>query len=236
MGGSDQIGNITTGYQLIGRLADKKAFGLTTPLLTDEMGSKYGKSTGSAVWLNRDKMSPFQFYQYFVRIHDDEVHKFLKLFTFLPDEEIEQIMHKFLKKTSGRYAQERLAESVTLLVHGEDGLGMAKKATAALFANDLPSIARMTAEEMREVFDQHALISSLYLDPGQTTVLDLAIRAKCFPNESEAGRVIRAGGFYINNNQVLSPDKLINEDEDILPNGLSLVRVGKRRYYLVKWR
>ena len=230
------MGNITTGYQLIGRLVDKQVYGLTTPLLTDEMGSKYGKSGGSAVWLNRNKMSPFQFYQYFVRIHDNEVHKFLKLFTFLPDEEIEQIMHKFLTKTSGRYAQERLAESVTLLVHGEEGLQMAKKTTAALYANDLPSIASMTEDEMREVFGQSALICSLYLDPETTTVLDLAIRAKCFSSESEAGHAIRAGGFYINYKQVLSPDKLINEDEHILPNGLSLVRVGKKRYYLVKWR
>lgn len=236
VGGTDQLGNITTGYQLIGRLVDKKVYGLTTPILADEKGNKYGKSSGSAVWLNRNKMSPFQFYQSFLRVHDNDVNRFLKLFTFLPDGEIEQIMHKFLKKTSGRYAQERLAESVTLLVHGDEGLEMAKKTTAALYANDLQSIARMTVDEMRELFAESALMCNLYLDPGETTVLDLAIRAKCFPNESEAGHAIRAGGFSINYKQVLYPDKLINEEEHILPNGLSLLKVGKKRYYLVKWR
>lgn len=229
------MGNITTGYQLISRLREKQVFGLSTPLLTDEMGSKYGKSSGSAVWINGNKMSPFDLYQFFVRIHDNEVHKFLKLFTFLPEEEIEQIMHKFLTKTSGRYAQQRLAESVTLLVHGEDGLQMAEKTTAALYSNDLQSIACMTADELRQVFGESALVSSLYLEPGTTTVLDLAIRGKCFADESQAGSVIRAGGFSINNKQVLTPDKLINEQEHVLPNGMTLLRVGKRRYYLIKW-
>ena len=236
MGGSDQLGNMTTGYQLIKRLRGKQVLGLATPLLTDEMGSKYGKSSGSAVWLNRTKMSPFDLYQYFMRIHDNEVHKFLKLFTFASEEEIEQIMHKFLTKTSGRYAQERLAESVTLLVHGDDGLRMARKATAALYDNDLASIARMTPEEVNDVFGKSSLLSTLYLEAGETTVLDLALRANCFPNESVAGSAIRAGGFHINDRQVRAPDKLISEEEDMLPNGLTLVRVGKRRYYLIKWR
>jgi tyrosyl-tRNA synthetase len=236
VGGSDQLGNITTGYQLITKLTQKEAFGLVTPLLTDEMGSKYGKSTGSKVWLSRNKMSAFDFYQYFVRIHDTEVLKFLKLFTFIPDDEIEKIMSKFLKRTDSRYAQERLAEAVTLLVHGESGLESAKKTTSALYNNDLEAISKMTVEEMQEVFGSAALVTHLYLEPGETTVLDVAIKAKCFDTASQASNVIQAGGFFINYKKVTSPSKLINEEADILANDTSLLRVGKRRYFIIKWR
>ena len=236
VGGSDQLGNITTGYQLIRKLTQKEAFGLVTSLLTDELGSKYGKSTGSKVWLSRNKMSAFDFYQYFVRIHDTEVLKFLKLFTFIPEAEIEKIMAKFLKKTDSRYAQERLAEAVTLLVHGESGLESAKKTTAALFDNDLQAISRMTVEEMQEVFASSALVCHLYLEPGETTVLDVAMKAKCFDNEKYASNIIQAGGFFINYKKITSPSKLINEEDDILANDTSLIRVGKRRYYIIKWR
>ena len=237
VGGSDQTGNITTGYQLITKLLpEKQAFGLMTPLLTDEMGSKYGKSTGSRVWLSRNKMSPFDFYQYFVRVHDMEILKFLKLFTFFSDAEIETIMGKFLKKTDSRYAQERLAEAVTLLVHGEEGLSSAKKTTDALYNNDLEAVSKMTVEEMQEVFGSSTLVTHLYLNPEETTVLDASMQAKCFPNPTYASGVIRAGGFFINNKRVTDPLKLINEEEDILPNDTSLIRVGKRRYYIIKWR
>jgi len=214
----------------------KEAFGIVTPLLTDEMGSKYGKSTGSRVWLSRNKMSAFDFYQYFVRIHDTEVLKFLKLFTFFDDSEVERIMTKFLKKTDSRYAQERLAETVTLLVHGEQGLETAKKTTAALYDNDIESISKMSFEEMKEVFGTHALISELYLDPGVTTILDTIMKANVFNSSSQASNVIEAGGLFLNNKKVTSPGKLINETEDILANNTSLIRVGKRRYYIIKWR
>lgn len=231
----DQTGNITTGYQLIDKVQKKHVCGLITPLLTDEKGAKYGKSEGKAVWVNPKRTSPFSFYQSFVRIPDTEVHRFLRLFTFLPENEIEQIMHKFLSKTSGRYAQERLAEIVTLLVHGEEGLKTAKRTTAALFANDVTSIGEMTPEELQDVFGKSALMCSLYFDPKETTVLDLAIKAKCFPNESEAGSAIHAGGFFINSQAVTDPHRLISESQDMLPNGTTLARVGKKRYYIIKW-
>ena len=232
----DQTGNITTGYQLIDKVLKKHVFGLITPLLTDEKGAKYGKSVGKAVWVNPKRTSPFSFYQSFIRIPDTEVHRFLRLFTFLPENEIEQIMQKFLSKTGSRYAQERLAEIVTLLVDGEEGLEMAKRTTAALYSNDVTSIGEMTPEELHDVFGKSALMSSLYFDPKETTVLDLAIKAKCFPNESEAGNAIRAGAFFINSRVVTDPHRLINESQDMLPNGTSLVRVGKKRYYIIKWR
>jgi tyrosyl-tRNA synthetase len=234
VGGSDQLGNIVTGYELIRKGSKKAIFGLLTPLVTNEVGDKYGKSTGLPIWLNRDKLSAFDFYQFFFRLPDSEVGKFLNLFTLFSDDETEQIMQKFLKNTTSQYAQKILAETMTLLVHGEDGLNLAKKTTTALYEQDTESIGKLSHEEMQEVFGKSALSTIVFLDPGETTVLDLALKANCFPNERDAIRIISAGGFYINYKQVTSPSQEI-KDEHILANNTSLLRVGKRRFYIVKW-
>lgn len=118
MGGSDQMGNLMSGHELISRAEKKDVFGLTLPIVTNEEGDKFGKSAGNAVWLDENKTSSFSLYQFFVRMPDSEVEKLLKLFTFIPTKEIEFLMDEHRKEPEKRKAQTMLAEDVTLLVHG----------------------------------------------------------------------------------------------------------------------
>lgn len=118
LGGSDQMGNLMSGHELISRAEKKDVFGLTLPLVTDEEGDKFGKSAGNAVWLDSNKTSAFSLYQFFVRRLDSEVEKLLKLYTFLPLEEIDFLMNEHRKQPENRKAQNILAEDITLLVHG----------------------------------------------------------------------------------------------------------------------
>lgn len=118
LGGSDQTGNLMTGHELISRVENKPVYGLTLPIITNEEGDKFGKSAGNAVWLDSEKTSAFAFYQFFIRTPDSEVGKLLKLFTFLPMNEIEDIVQKHKRVPELREAQQKLAEEVTLLIHG----------------------------------------------------------------------------------------------------------------------
>lgn len=118
LGGSDQMGNLVTGHELISRVVDKSVYGLTLPIITNEEGDKFGKTAGNAVWLNGNKTSPFSFYQFFVRVPDSEVENLLKLFTFLPLKQINEIMTAHRQMPELREAQRTLAKEVTLLVHG----------------------------------------------------------------------------------------------------------------------
>lgn len=250
LGGADQLGNITTGYQLLQKFDNTKpAIGILTPLITSDSGAKFGKTEGAAVWLNRSKFSPFDFYQFFMRIHDTKIHEMLKLLSFFPDDEIEIMMQRFLKKTSSRLAQEKLAEQMTLLVHGEDGLSLAKRTSTVLYKENLDAISSLSYDEMKEVFGPSAQLISLYyedpedVDEDETrvksdgmSILQLAMKSKCFENISDAARIISAGGFYINYKQVRDPSEKVSASDHILPNDISLIRVGKKRYVIVKWR
>ena len=152
IGGSDQLGNITTGYELVTRMdRDAEAFGITLPLIKSETGEKLGKSAGAPVWLSPEKTSYFDFFQYFVRVPDSDVERLLKLFTFMPLGDIEALMAKHRKAPEKRLAQEKLAEKVTLLVHGEEGLDVALKATSVLYKNNLETLADLSLDEYREV-------------------------------------------------------------------------------------
>ncbi|XP_050727690.1 tyrosine--tRNA ligase, mitochondrial-like isoform X1 [Eriocheir sinensis] len=233
IGGSDQMGNLHTGYQLINKVRDVTVTGLTTPIITDESGDKFGKSRGKPIWLDRSKTSPFDFYQFFVRMKDSEVEKYLKLLTFLPLEQIETIMEKHKRKPEDRHAQVKLAEKVTLLVHGKTGLESAKRTTSVLYGNQPEVLAEMTKDDIEEVF-RSASSSKLLLEPG-TSILDMALKAGCFLDERDGRRIIEAGGFYVNLSRVTKPDLIIIPEAHILPNGLSLVRVGKKNYHVIQW-
>lgn len=254
LGGSDQVGNITSGYFLINKLREelhqphdksKKEylFGLLCPLLTDDLGRKFGKSSGSPVWLSPVKMTPFEFYQYFIRVEDNQVGKLLKFFTFIDDQQIDHIMNRFLEKPASRYAQERLATEVTLLVHGSDGLESAQRVTKALYKFDVGALGSLSIDEVKSVFSED-LLTTLPL-PGLTgeegdqveySLVDLAMKVSAFPNLSTAGRIIRAGGFHVNGEKITDPTVLFDVEKHILPNDLTLLRVGKKRYFIVRWK
>ncbi|XP_068244826.1 tyrosine--tRNA ligase, mitochondrial [Palaemon carinicauda] len=233
IGGSDQMGNLVSGHDLISRARKKQVTGLTVPLITNESGNKFGKTAGNAVWLDSNKTSAFDFYQFFIRTADADVEKYLKLLTFNHLSDIENIMKQHWIDPEKRLAQKKLAENVTLLVHGKSGLDLARFATDALYGGNPEGLIKMTAEEIKAVF-KSAASASLILHPG-TSVLKMAMDAGCFIDERDARRIIKAGGFYINLARVNNPDLVLIPTAHILPNNISLLRVGKKNYYLVKW-
>ncbi|XP_026725109.1 tyrosine--tRNA ligase, mitochondrial [Trichoplusia ni] len=234
IGGSDQMGNISAGHELISRTSKKSVYGLTLPLVTTEEGDKFGKSAGNAIWLDPKKTSPYSLYQFFIRTKDSEVEKLLKLFTFYSLGEIKDIMFKHKEHPDQRYPQTCLAEHLTTLVHGKEGVEKALKATEAIYSKDVKSLIALSSTELEQVFE-NATITTLLLSPG-ITVLELGMKAKCFPTENDAIRIIQAGGFYINHQKVKKIDEVITQSAHILPNLLSLLRVGKRNHYIVKWQ
>jgi len=233
LGGSDQMGNIVSGKDLISRCLDKDVYGITIPLVVSESGDKFGKSAGTPVWINQQKTSPFQVYQYMMRQNDVDVVRMLKLFTFLPLPEIEAIVNKHDKKPHLRYGQERLAEQVTLLLHGEEGLNLAHKTTDILYKNNISAAANMTINEIRAIFQQADYIQKLYT-PG-VLVHEFAMSIGCFKTERDALRIISAGGFSINQSKITNSEAVIVPGVHILDNNISVVRVGKKNYYIVEW-
>ncbi|XP_026468082.1 tyrosine--tRNA ligase, mitochondrial-like [Ctenocephalides felis] len=232
LGGSDQMGNIMSGHELISRVTNKPVYGITMPLITSEEGDKFGKSSGNAVWLNEEKSSPFSLYQFFVRVKDSEVEQLLKLFTFDSLGEIEQLMSKHIKSPEHRIAQKKLADDVTLLVHGEKGLLKAQQTSAALYQRDVKSLGSLKIEELEELF-KGANVVEILPSPGMN-LMELALRAHCFPTEADAVRIIQAGGFYINHNRCTNIAEGLSPVH-ILPNNVTILRVGKRNYCIVKW-
>jgi len=233
IGGNDQLGNIMSGQELISRQENARVYGLTVPLITTESGDKYGKSAQNAVWLNSDRTSPFELYQFLVRTADADVEKLLKMFTFLSLPEITVLMKKHEATPDKRIPHETLARQVTTLVHGENGLQEALLATSALYDNNIETLSTLSVNDVYKIFNG-ATVVELMLEPG-ITVLQMAMKAKCFLTERDACRIIPAGGFYINHQRITNINEVLTLSIHILPNKISLVRVGKRNYWIIKW-
>lgn len=140
LGGSDQMGNIMSGHELISKVTKKAVYGLTLPLITNEAGDKFGKSAGNAIWLDSTETSEFSLYQFFIRLPDAEVENLLKLLTFLPLNEVNDLVAKHQKNPEQREAQKVLAKELTLLIHGADGLTKAESLSEALYKGDVNSL------------------------------------------------------------------------------------------------
>lgn len=233
IGGNDQLGNITAGYELLSKFTKDPVFGLTVPLVTTTTGDKLGKTAGNAVWLNPAKTSPFELYQYFISVTDSDVEKYLNLFTFLPAPEINTIMSKQRARPENRTAQKALAEQVTLLVHGDVGLDAALRCTKALYEGSIEAVASLQPVELKQLLKQ-APVKEMFLDPGMT-ILEVCMKAGCFSRLVDAERIIRAGGVRLNHQKVNQPDFVLRPGEHVLPNNISLIRVGKKNYYIVNW-
>lgn len=227
-----------------------KFLGLTVPIITSEMGDKFGKSAGNAMWLSPNKTSPFTLYQFFVRQADTEIEKMLKLFTFDPVGSIKDLMRRHNEKPELRLPHKHLAEQVVLLVHGEKGLRAAQKATRALYDRSIEALSEMNPSEIKSLFEG-ATVVEILPEPGQS-VLDLAMKAGCFLMKGinfqhlfshqtttcfteDALRIISAGGFYINHQRTNNPNEVLNLNVHRLSNNITLLRVGKKNYYVIKW-
>ncbi|XP_062403033.1 tyrosine--tRNA ligase, mitochondrial-like [Sardina pilchardus] len=233
LGGTDQLGNLMTGYEFIQKKTNEDVYGLTVPLITTSMGDKLGKSAGNAVWLNRNRTSPYELYQYFLRQPDSSLERYLRLFTFLPLAEVDKVMEVHLQDPGKRTAQKRLAAEVTKLVHGKDGLESAKRCTNALYHSNLQALEQMSDSELQELF-REAPFMELLLEPG-TTVLDACRHMQAIPDGPRGYRMVRDGGVWINHQRTDSPEQVLTPGLHILTNGLTLIRVGKKNFYILKW-
>ncbi|XP_034258648.1 tyrosine--tRNA ligase, mitochondrial [Pantherophis guttatus] len=233
LGGADQLGNIMSGYDLVSKVTDKDVYGITVPLITSTTGDKLGKSAGNAVWLNRNRTSPFELYQFFVRQPDAIVERYLKLFTFLSGMEIDHIMQVHAKEPEKRGPQKRLAAEVTKLVHGRNGLESAKRCTKAFYYSNVDALENMSDEELQELFREAPYIEML-LEPG-TTVLDLCRKTNAIADGPKGYRDITVGAVSINHITETNPEAVLILGQHILSNGLSLLKIGKKNYYIIKW-
>lgn len=230
VGGSDQWGNITAGIDLIRKLRGAEAYGVTFPLVEDSSGQKFGKSEGNAVFLDRQKTSCYDFYQFFLRTSDADVIRFLKMFTFLPVAEIGELARATAEKPDARAAQTRLASELTRMVHDESGLATAQQASDVLFGG---SVDGLCADDLLRVF---ADVPSRELQRKEVVgglVVDVAVTSGACGSKGEARRLIAGGGLYVNNVRVPDAEAKIGES-DIVDGSVLVLRSGRKNFYLVK--
>lgn len=225
VGASDQWTNILSGVDLIRKKAGKEAFALTVPLVTDASGKKFGKSEGNAIWLDPNKTSPFQFYQFWLNLPDEGLEKYLKMYTFLPVADIDALMEKHRATPQEREAQEVLARLVTEIVHGPANTAEAAAATDALFGGrDLASLSREEKETvLREA--PSLRLSSKELTAG-VPLTDVLVRSALASSKSDARRLIEGKAITVNGFSMENPDQKLYPGD--LKNSLTLLRKGKR--------
>ena len=234
-GGSDQWGNITAGTDLIHRMhgRDAQAYGLVWPLLTTADGRKFGKSAGNAVWLDPDMTSPYAYYQYWVNAHDDDVARFLKLFTLLDLDEIAELERELEENPAGRVAHRRLAEEATRVIHGDEGVAAAQRATSVLFGKE--PFAGLDDRTLAEAFDTAPSVELAKdrLSDG-LGLLELMTEVGAAASNGEARRLVKQGGVRINNAPITDEAHTIGPD-DLASDTTLVLRVGKKRYYLARF-
>ena len=230
IGGSDQWGNITAGMELIRRTRkedeEAKVFGLTVPLITKADGTKFGKTAGGAVWLDKDKTSPYEFYQFWINTDDRDVVKFLKYFTFLSMEEINALEQSLEEAPEKREAHVKLAEEITEMVHGEAALAQAKHITEALFSGE---IKQLNGEEIKQGFKD---VPSSDITLKDQTLVDLLVEAKIASSKRQAREDVQNGAIYINGERNQELNYTLQSD-DLIDDAFTIIRRGKKKYFLL---
>ena len=231
MGASDQWGNITAGTELIRKLRQSKAYGLVSPLVTSSSGVKFGKTEAGAVWLDAELTSPYQFYQFWLNVTDDDVVRYLKYFTWLNQEEIAALEAQHEAAPQKREAHKTLARELTRMVHGETALELAEKSSQVLFGGGLDGLA---AADILEIFgDVPSTGFEASKFDGGLSLVDLLVETKLAPSKGQARRLIKDGGIYVNNTR--SEDEKASVSTDDFKDGLVLVlRKGRKVYHLVQ--
>ncbi len=235
MGGSDQWGNITTGTELIRRVAGEKAYALTCPLITKADGTKFGKSEGGNIWLSAEYTSPYKFYQYWVNVTDVDAERYIKIFTFISKEEIEALIKEHNEAPHLRVLQKRLANEVTIMVHGEENLENAIKASNILFGNSTADDLKTLDEKtFLEVFDgvPQAEISREDIEAGISIVDTLAGKTGFVPSNGEARRSLQANSISVNREKV--SEEYTVSSVDLINNQFVLLQKGKKNYFVVR--
>lgn len=233
MGGSDQWGNITSGTELIRRKSGGEAYALTTQLIKKADGTKFGKTEGGSIWLNKTKTSPYKFFQFWINTSDTDAKNWIKLFTFLSKEEIDALTLEHDKDPGKRVLQKALAKELTTLVHSEADYNAAVEASLVLFNGSLDDFKKLNEETFLDIFDGVPQFS-LTKNELQTkiNVIDLlAEKTKVFPSKSEARKMIQGGGISINKEKVESPDQLFGIS-NLINTKYIIIQKGKKNYYL----
>lgn len=235
MGGSDQWGNIVTGTELIRRKTAGEAFAFTCPLITKADGGKFGKTEKGNVWLDAEKTSPYQFYQFWLNASDEDAIKWIKIFTLLPQEVIESLIATHLTAPHERLLQKKLAEEITCFVHSRADYDFAVKASDILFGNAATEVlTSLNESQLLQVMEgvPTVEINRSMLTAGYDLVSFLADTA-ILPSKGEAKKMLQAGGIAINKVK-LNPEKTAVDETDLLQGKYMLVQKGKKNYFLVK--
>lgn len=219
--GSDQWGNITTGIELIRKILGKEAYGFTMPLILDKFGNKFGKSEGNALWLDKEKTSPYEIYQYLLNSDDSKVYEYLKVFTFLSKEEIEEVMQKQNECPEKRIAQKTLAYEVVKDIHSKEDAEHAIKVSEALFTGN---VKELTDKEIEMVFKGMPSIES-----NKDTIINIMVNNNIASSRREARE-------FLSNNAITLDGEVINDENHIITNNKKnhIIRRGKKKYYLIK--
>ena len=236
MGGSDQWGNITTGTELIRRKlgSDNEAFALTCPLITKADGKKFGKTEQGNIWLDRNRTTPYAFYQFWLNVGDEEAERYIKIFTDLTKEEIDGLIEEHRQNPGLRSLQKRLGQEVTVLVHGQQDYEMAVEATNILFGKATKeNLLKLDEATLLAVFDgvQKFEVSRDQV-VGAKAVDLLAETTKAFPSKGEMRKLTQGGGVSINKEKLEAFDRELTED-DLLDGKYLLAQKGKKNYYLI---
>ena len=235
MGGSDQWGNITTGTELVRRIASGKAYALTCPLITKADGTKFGKSEGGNIWLDSARTSPYKFYQYWLNTSDVDAEKYIKIFTFLFKEEIENLIEKHREAPHLRLLQKRLAEEITVMVHSTEDLENAIKASNILFGNSTSNdLKQLDEATFLDVFDgvPQAEVNRNEIETGINIVDVLNEKTGFLKSNGEARRALTANSISVNKEKVAEDFVLLSKD--LINNQFVLLQSGKKNYFVVR--
>ena len=229
VGGADQWGNITAGTDLVHKMRGKTAYGLTFPLLLDGSGKKFGKSEGNAMFMSAEKTSVYDWYQFFLRSADDDVIRYLKVFSLRSLEEIADLEAQMKAHPEARIPQKALAEELTRLVHGEEGLKTALGATQTLFGGD---VSGKSADELETIFKDVKSATLAKADIVGKSVFAVAAAAGMFKSNGEARRMAQQGGLSLNGAK--ADDKRVFAEADLVEERVAVLRSGKKNYFLVR--
>lgn len=229
IGGSDQWGNMTAGTELLRRKADKSGHVMTVPLITDSTGKKFGKSEGNAVWLDADKTSPYEMYQFWLNVMDDDAVRFLKIFTFLSLDEIAEIEKQFDAARHERLAQKILAREVVTLVHGEEAYKQARNITEQLFAGNIKNLSAKELKQGLSNVPNYAVQAEDNLN-----IVELLVTSGIVTSKRQAREDVQNGAIYVNGERVQDLDYTLS-DSDKIDGELTVIRRGKKKYSVLTY-
>lgn len=230
IGGSDQWGNITTGLEMIRKMNPEgdQAFGFTIPLVTKADGTKFGKTESGAIWLDPEKTSPYEFYQFWINTADADVTRYLKIFTFLSKEEIDSLEASMKEEAHLRKAQKALAEEMTRLIHGQEALDQAINITKALFSGDIKSLSASEIEQGLKGVPTFEVAGEL------PSIVDLLVDAGISPSKRQAREDVQNGAVSINGEKMTDTAYVLSES-DKMDGRFTVIRRGKKKYFFIQY-